>query len=580
MGVPAELLGKQVRCPHCKQVVLAPVTAGPAPPPAAVVSPAPPPPVLQPPPPVPAPMPKPQPVAVAPPPAPVPVPPPPPVPEPDLPVFNIPVRKEGADSILSEPNESDDEVFGSHPGIRLPVLPPLDATPPPAPAPVSPPTHSPAPVSASPFAFDTGPIALPPPVPAPVAVAPIPAPAPSPAPVWVAPAPAPLPPPPAPVQPPAPAMGSPFADLEPVSLPAAFASAPVALQPVAAPAPLPLIAAPQPAPPPAVALAPVGGNPFADFDAEPTAPSTATVPGAPRPAPARVAEELPDEEPPPRRKKREDSAEPAEKTARAGRQRAATGGGGVNPVILYVVAGYAFLATTLAVYGLFFKSGVDTGHPLSTIPDNFGEFAPAARKKVTKYRFPVDGELPADQRAGLGGKVTVGELEVTPVRVEKRKLKVITEPVKGQPREEVTQHPAFVLTLSIKNTSGDLDIYPMDPAFTRKGDDSDRPITRLVVNKQKVFAGGWIQWPFPDKVKKRIEVQQKNDYEPLHPNETREYVVFTEASSDVVKAVEGSKEPLQWRVEVRRGPVVLRGKEVPVTAVVGVDFKASDVKPD
>ena len=578
MGVPAELLGKQVRCPHCKQVVLAPVTAGPAPAPAAVAPPAPPPPapVLQPPPP--APMPEPQPVAVAPPPAPVPVPPPPPVPEPDLPVFNIPVRKEGADSILSEPNESDDEVFGSHPGIRLPVLPPLDATPPPAPAPVSPPAHSPAPVSASPFAFDTGPIAVPPPVPAPVAVAPIPAPAPPPAPVWVAPAPAPLPPPPA--QPPAPAMGSPFADLEPVSLPAAFASAPVALQPVAAPAPLPLIAAPQPAPPPAVALAPVGGNPFADFDAEPTAPSTATVPGAPRPAPAPVAEELLDEEPPPRRKKREDSDQPPEKTTRAGRPRAATGGG-VNPVILYVVAGYAFLATALAVYGLFFKSGVDTGHPLSTIPDNFCEFAPAARKKVTKYRFPVDGELPADQRAGLGGKVAVGELEVTPVRIEKRRLKIITEPVKGQPREEVTQHPAFVLTLSIKNTSGDLDIYPMDPAFTRKGAEDDKPITRLVVNKQTVFAGGWIPWPpDPDKIKKRSEVQQKNDYEPLRPNETREYVVFTEASAAVVKAVEGAKEPLQWRVEVRRGPVALRGKEIPVTAIVGVDFKASDVKPD
>ncbi len=573
MGVPAELLGKQVRCPHCKQVVLAPVTAGPAPAPAAVAPPAPlpPAPVLQPPPPapapIPAPVPEPQPVAVAPPPA------PPPVPEPDLPVFNIPVRKEGADSILSEPNESDDEVFGSHPGIRLPVLPPLDATPPPAPAPVPPP--APAPVSASPFAFDTGPIALPPPVPAPVAVAPIPAPAPPPAPVWVAPAPAPLPPPPA--QPPAPAMGSPFADLEPVSLPAAFASAPVALQPVAAPAPFPLIAAPQPAPPPAVALAPVGGNPFADFDAEPTAPSTATVPGAPRPASAPVTEELPDEEPP-RRKKRDDSAEPPEKATRAGRPRATTGGG-VNPVILYVVAGYAFLATALAVYGLFFKSGVDTGHPLSTIPDNFGEFAPAARKKVTKYRFPVDGELPADQRAGLGGKVAVGELEVTPVRIEKRKLKVLTEPVKGQPREEVTQHPAFVLTLSIKNTSGDLDIYPMDPAFTRKGAEDDKPITRLVVNKQTVFAGGWIPWPpDPDKIKKRSEVQQKNDYEPLRPNETREYVVFTEASTAVVKAVEGSKEPLQWRVEVRRGPVAFRGKEIPVTAIVGVDFKASDVQ--
>ena len=35
----------------------------------------------------------------------------------------------------------------------------------------------------------------------------------------------------------------------------------------------------------------------------------------------------------------------------------------------------------LAVYGLLFKSGekLDPGHPLSTIPDNFGEFDPATR---------------------------------------------------------------------------------------------------------------------------------------------------------------------------------------------------------
>ena len=67
---------------------------------------------------------------------------------------------------------------------------------------------------------------------------------------------------------------------------------------------------------------------------------------------------------------------------------------------------YALLATVVAIYGLFFKSGdkLETGHPLSNLPDNFGEFEPATRKKVTMYRFNVDGDLPPDQRTGLGGK--------------------------------------------------------------------------------------------------------------------------------------------------------------------------------
>src|SRR5262245_18239423 len=142
MGVPAELLGRQVRCPHCKQVVLAPVSPGPsaAPAPQSV---APPQPVAAPPAPAPVPVPAPAPVIqiASPPPAPAPqpaAPPPcgppqtaavsPPLPqtEPELPVFSFPHRKEGADSILSEPDESDDEVFGSQAGGRLRTLPPFD----------------------------------------------------------------------------------------------------------------------------------------------------------------------------------------------------------------------------------------------------------------------------------------------------------------------------------------------------------------------------------------------------------------------------------------------------------------------
>ena len=214
-------------------------------------------------------------------------------------------------------------------------------------------------------------------------------------------------------------------------------------------------------------------------------------------------------------------------------------------------------------------TGVTSSSPTATFPPSPARWS-AGSSPSTGKRYLVT----FFRAAGANSPKLSGMVEI-----EKRRLKVITEPVKGPTREEVTQQPAFVLTMSIKNTSSDLDIFPMDPAFTRKGAEDDKPITRLVVNKQTVFAGGWILWPpDPDKIKKRSEVQQKNDYEPLRPNETREYVVFTEASAAVVKAVEGSKEPLQWRVEVRRGPVAFRGKEIPVTAIVGVDFKASDVQ--
>jgi len=377
-------------------------------------------------------------------------------------------------------------------------------------------------------------------------------------------------------------LSNPFADLEPVSLPAVFAAqAPPAPKPAPAtpqaavptPAPVPLpVAGPQTAP------APAGGNPFADFDAAPTAAPTATVSNAPKPVPAPAAEELPeDEERPRKKKKRDDREEPEDKPSR-GRAAAGTGGG-VNPIVLFVVIGYAVLATGIAIYALFFKSGFDAGHPLSTIPDNFGEFDPATRKKVSSYRFPVDGELPPEQRAALGGKINVGQIEVTPVRITKRQLVVETELTKGQLRPEASRNPALVLTLSIKNNSN-LSIYPMDPAFTRKADvgRDDKPITRVVINKQQFFAGGYIPWPLSGSTKKKYDQQQEHDYKPLAPNETREYVVFTDARPDIVKAVESSKDMMQWRVQVRRDPIDLNGKEIPVTAIIGVDFKASDVQ--
>lgn len=111
MGVSAEMLGKAVRCPHCKQAVHAPATTA----------------------------------------APVPVPPP----EPPAPVFNV-SKREAADSILSDPEESDDEVFATPAAhkLRIPDLPPA---PPPA-------------ADGDPFAFGV------PPPPRPAAAPPPPAP--------------------------------------------------------------------------------------------------------------------------------------------------------------------------------------------------------------------------------------------------------------------------------------------------------------------------------------------------------------------------------------------------------------------
>src|SRR5205814_3626291 len=114
--------------------------------------------------------------------------------------------------------------------------------------------------------------------------------------------------------------------------------------------------------------------------------------------------------------------EPEPQPTRAARGPAV--GSSPSRVVLFAVVGYALVVTLLAVYGLFLKPAgtekLPADHPLSTIPDTFGEFDPASRKKVTQYKFPVDGELPPQLKAGLGGKIELGQLTIEPVRVEAR----------------------------------------------------------------------------------------------------------------------------------------------------------------
>ena len=453
---------------------------------------------------------------------------PPPAPIPDLPTFNLP-SQEARESIFDEREDETDDVFGSSGGnrTRVPEMPEPPPAPPPPPVAVEP-------------------------LPAPVMPLPVPAFAPT-------------------------VESNAFEDL-------AFAAppAPVAVQPLPPPVVVPPVAvsvAPIGATPPSSA----GGNPWAGMDELPavSAPLPVAVPTlVPVPVP------LPDESPfsePEMKKRKQDRTEEEDRPSKRTRAAAPTSGG--NPLFrigFFILAPYALIVTVAAIYGLFIKSSVPAGHPLSNLPDNFGEFGPAERKKSGKFNVPLDGELPTDQKVALGGKLEIGQLEIEPRGIEQRPLRLITQGKTTSERSvENPRDPAVVLTLRIKNTSDDLTIHPLDPAFNRRITGSEKIGTNLIVGKAQPFQGGAIQWPFGDRTSRKYEEAQEKDATPLKPGESRDFVVFTDAKQEVVKAVKAAKESLLWRVQVRRGRIDFEGKDIPVTAIIGVEFKASDVKsPD
>lgn len=315
--------------------------------------------------------------------------------------------------------------------------------------------------------------------------------------------------------------------------------------------------------------APSGGNNPFEFastgPAAPAAPREPAVPKAPvRPAPLPGAEQTPVEKPPPspRMQRTPSATAPASRGSRT---------------LVFILAPYAAVVTALAIYGLFFKSDrIDPGHPLSTIPDNFGEFDPASRKKVTQLRFDPDAPLPAQLKAGLGQPIEVGPLAIEPIGVEARKLTLIEESkLASKPRTTESRSEALTLRLRITNNS-ELAFCPLDPAFNRKSR-VDRIGTNIVVGK-RVFYGGPVPWPFPTNTRRAYEASQESDGMPLRPGETREYTVCADADPGIRKAVQDSSDVITWRVQLRRGLIEFKGKDVPVTAIIGVEFRKNDVK--
>lgn len=386
-------------------------------------------------------------------------------------------------------------------------------------------------------------------------------PPPGPRPTYIPPPPSYIPPQPAPPQPPPTGRGSQgYLSLPPQGFP----SGPVPYStPHAVPSPFgsqpafPLPAQPIHsglqtfAPPPPV----VPGNPWAEMTGEmpglPDAPPPARP--APQPPPAPVSRPTP--APQPRVAARE-SPEPEPPRRRRG---------WVVPVLLV----YALVATAAAVWS--WLRGPDAG-PLSTIPDFYGEYEKADRKKVSYLPKP-DDPLPPGLRVTLGRTITVGQLEVEPLAVEQRKLTLVTDGAKGKADDALK--PALVLSLRLKNVSPDVTFHPLDPAFNRKAEPKQPAVVGLYSGGKPLFLGGPIAWPFRGH---RVGIKGQDDDKPLLPGETQFTFVPLVDDPGVPAAVKATKGPLTWKVLLRRGTVRYWMSDVSVCALIGVEFAATDVK--
>jgi hypothetical protein len=275
-----------------------------------------------------------------------------------------------------------------------------------------------------------------------------------------------------------------------------------------------------------------------------------------------------------------DAAAPAPSPRIEPRPRPSRGSGWVIAIVVVPLISYSILATIAVI--LLLSQIRNATHPLEMVPDIEGDHKNGAtRSKRSAVDFPMpDPEQPVPPQlcvrlAQPPGTVAVGDLEVTPERVERGRAAWVI----GQ-RSESFPEDALILRLKLRNRSRDVTFYPMDRYFVRswsKRPGDPKPYTMLEMGKRR-FYGGALDWSRKEEFIRGQDVDKE-----LKPGEAMTTFVCTNPDEHAVKALDDYEGPLVWHIQLRRGLVNWTTKDGverddSATAVVGVEFSAADVK--
>jgi len=251
--------------------------------------------------------------------------------------------------------------------------------------------------------------------------------------------------------------------------------------------------------------------------------------------------------------------------------------------LIIILIPYAIFATSVAAY--FYFRMKQMPHPMEYLRDT-GENPPAKRGTSSLMEtISPETNLPPRLLLALGQQFRIGDLEIQPVKIERRKITISSENTHVRPQE--TPNDALVLTLRLRNASPDVFFTPTDPLFNRQWKlefGSNRPYTLLDIGGSRFF-GGPIKWrprtkpgQFRADDPREFVKGQEHDNQILKPGEERTSIICTDPSNrEILQTLRSYQGPLVWRVHLRRGLVQVGEREVSTTAVVGVVFDKKDI---
>lgn len=243
---------------------------------------------------------------------------------------------------------------------------------------------------------------------------------------------------------------------------------------------------------------------------------------------------------------------------------------------------YSILVTIFAVLLAMQLFAVQPKSPMEEMIDPEGDFKGGTRlnQGSSRYKRPLPTEpLPDHLHVALGRPVQIGDLNVTPQKVELKQVRFRTGDKVNEGR-----YDSLVLTLLLKNTSTDVLFSPTDPFFDRRWKEkkgqvaSGMPYTYLELKTDPPtrFYGGPVEWRPGERDREVIEDQQAGKQ--LRPGEELTTFVCTDPEDQAGRSFQDFHGPCVWRVHLRRGLVKVRGRDWSATAVIGVTFTDADIR--
>lgn len=218
----------------------------------------------------------------------------------------------------------------------------------------------------------------------------------------------------------------------------------------------------------------------------------------------------------------------------------------LGPMLLVLLIPYSLLATVYIIWSMLNR--VD---PLERLPDSGKEGSPR--------RINPDKPLPPKLKTSLQQLIRVGELEITPLKVE------------------LNRDGDLVLLLKMTNVSADQAFSPVHDSYLRYSETSrksPRPYAYLDIGSQGKLYGGYLRY---------LKAPNAKDEERdglIGPGQAIYVQVTTpdKYRDGLVKAALKSQGPMVWRVHFRRGLVAVQNRSVSATAVIGVEFPTAAIE--